>query len=163
MGAGRRMRRDHSKTARGRAAGRIVGLILGLAALGGDAGAQSVDAAAGDSVRGSFYFAECRICHDLGPRARHKTGPALNAVFGRRLGGLDDFAYSLPLVLEGARGRVWDVDALDAYLTDPGGFTPDGASSFIGLQDAQARADVIAFLREEAARWSWPPAKRAPR
>ena len=42
------------------------------------AAASAADPAAGEKV-----FAQCRVCHAIGPGATNKTGPGLNGVVGR--------------------------------------------------------------------------------
>ena len=45
---------------------------------------------------------------------------------------------------------TWDQPALDAWLTNPQGFIPGNRMPFRGVPDAQARADIIAFLATPA-------------
>ena len=52
--------------------------LLSLALAAANAGmAQAQDAAAGEKV-----FAQCRICHQIGPNAKNLVGPELNGVIG---------------------------------------------------------------------------------
>jgi cytochrome c len=45
-----------------------------------------------------------------------------------------------------ARDITWSSRQLDAYLTAPKKFVPGGKMKYDGLEDSQARADLIAFL-----------------
>ena len=98
----------------------------------------------GDADRGAQLFGRaCAACHSLQP-GRNKTGPSLADVIGRKAGDLPSFHRYSP-ALKGS-GVVWSSSTLDAWLTDPQAFIPGNRMPFRGLPDAQARADIIAFL-----------------
>ena len=42
---------------------------------------------------GEKAFKKCKSCHQIGDGAKNKTGPHLNAIFGRKIGGLEGFKY----------------------------------------------------------------------
>lgn len=75
-------------------------------------------------------------------------GPSLYRVLGRRAAALEGFDYSDALKARGAEGLVWDEAALDAFVTDPQATIPGVAMGFFGLDEAQDRADLIAYLRQ---------------
>jgi cytochrome c len=54
-----------------------------------------------------------------------------------------DFAYSDPMKQSGI---TWTPDKIDAYITRPKKLVPGGKMKYDGLDDAAARADVIAYL-----------------
>jgi cytochrome c len=58
-----------------------------------------------------------------------------------------DYAYSPALK---AAGIVWDETTLDRWLADPQAMVP-GTKMTFSVDDAQDRADVIAFLKEKSA------------
>ena len=96
----------------------------------------------GDPVRGKALYQACGGCHsiddnDLGPRHR--------GVVGRRAGSLEDYAYSAALK---ASGLTWDEVTLDRWLTNPSALVP-GTKMFFKIDDAQSRADIIAYLKEQ--------------
>lgn len=96
---------------------------------------------AGDSVRGKARYQTCAACHsiednDLGPRHR--------GVVGRRAGSVEDYSYSTALKQSGI---VWNDATLDQWLTNPSALVP-GTKMYFKLDDPQARADVIAYLKE---------------
>jgi cytochrome c len=72
----------------------------------------------------------------------------LASVVGRQVGALPEFHRYSP-ALKGS-GATWDPAALDAWLTDPQAFIPGNHMPFRGIPDAQARADIIAFLAKPA-------------
>lgn len=107
---------------------------------------SAVDAALADADAGRTVFGQCRACHDVGAGARHKSGPHLNALFGRRAGDAPGYASSMPLVAAGLRGLVWTPETLAAFLEDPRSVTPGAAMPFIGIDDPADRANLIAYL-----------------
>lgn len=102
----------------------------------------------GDAERGEKAFRQCSTCHGIGEGARHRTGPHLNGIFGRRAGSIEDFPrYSKGLQREGVDGLFWDLRRLDAYIENPKALVSDTRMSFRGIKDAGERADVLAYLR----------------
>lgn len=116
-------------------------LILGLALL-------ATAAAEGDPQRGADVWRSCASCHQLQPGA-HMTGPSLAGLFGRKAGSLPDFGRYSPALK--SSDVVWTEETLDAWIADPQGFIPGNYMTFRGIDDPQARADLIAFLRQSAA------------
>lgn len=104
----------------------------------------------GDVERGAEYWKQCRTCHRIGPNATNKVGPNLNFIFGRAFAGAEGYRYSKAMKKAGEEGRVWDLDQLDAYITDPRAFMKGTKMSFRGIKDPQERADVLAWLRENS-------------
>ncbi|WP_017672346.1 c-type cytochrome [Blastomonas sp. AAP53] len=100
--------------------------------------------AAGDAARGAkVYQTNCSGCHSLDANI---VGPAHRGVFGRKAGSVKDFAYSPGLK---AAKFAWDAPRLDKWLTNPQAFVP-GAKMGFRLSNAQARADVISYLKQES-------------
>ena len=104
-------------------------------------------AEAGDADAGLRVFDRCRACHEVGAGARHGIGPHLNGLFGRIAASHPDFIYSGSFLRLRDDGHVWSADTLDALIREPGAVAPDSRMTFDGIQDARARADLIAFLR----------------
>jgi cytochrome c len=112
------------------AAGAILGTCL-----------ASEGAKPGDSAHGKALYQGCLACHsiddnDLGPRHR--------GVVGRPAANLADYNYSAALKNS---GLTWDEATLDRWLTNPSALVP-GTKMFFKIDDAQARADIIAYLKE---------------
>lgn len=99
---------------------------------------------------GEHVFKRCRACHEIGPAARNKLGPALNGIIGRKAGSIAGFAYSPANRSAGEQGLVWTEGELDAYLADPRKHMPGNRMAFVGLKDDKDRADVIAYLKSFA-------------
>jgi cytochrome c len=100
--------------------------------------------ASGDAARGEKVYQDCMICHSLD---KNEIGPRHRDVFGRKAGSVADYGYSAALK---ASSIVWNETTLDRWLTDPQALVP-GTKMLFSVDDAQDRADVIAFLKEKAA------------
>ena len=100
-------------------------------------------ATAGDSERGEAVFRSCVACHSLQP-GQHRTGPSLAGIMGRKAGTAQGFRRYSPALRES--GLTWDAQSLDAWLADPQSLIPGNTMRFRGISDAQARADLIAYL-----------------
>ena len=97
----------------------------------------------GDASRGEQIYQACTDCHSLD---KNDVGPRHRGVFGRKAASLPDYAYSEALK---SANIVWNEETLDKWLTDPQAVAP-GAKMFFHLENAQDRADVIAYLKERA-------------
>lgn len=101
----------------------------------------------GDAEAGEDVFSLCAGCHEVGPGARDRIGPHLNGIFGRPVASREGFSYSESMERAGVDGLVWTVEALDAYIENPRALVSKTRMSFDGLEDAQERADLMAYLR----------------
>ena len=110
------------------------------------------DGGEGNATRGERVFLFCYSCHSVDPReSATLAGPSLYRVLGRRAATLEGFDYSDALKERGREGLVWDEAALDAFITDPQTYLPGVSMGFFGIDSAQDRADLIAYLRQAAA------------
>ena len=112
-------------------------------AAGAMATAASAAAPVGDAARGRQVFAACRTCHYPEKGYGHHNGPSLFAIFGRTAGTQPGFDYYSPWLRKS--GLVWTPQLLDAWLANPN-MLAESAMVFVGIPDAQARADLIAYL-----------------
>ena len=127
---------------------------LALSAMGSVAAAQDFDPAveietaiaAGDLVAGEKIFKKCSGCHKVGEKAKNSVGPQLNEFFGQEIGESDGYKYSKGLLAKKAEGQIWDIEALDAFLTKPKDFIAKTKMTFAGLKKEDDRANVIAYL-----------------
>jgi cytochrome c len=102
-------------------------------------------AAAGDAEAGrALYQSRCSACHSLD---YNDVGPAHRGVFGRAAAQAKGFAYSDALK---ASHQVWNEESLDRWLADPEKVAP-GQRMGINVPDAKERADLIAYLKQNAA------------
>src|SRR5262252_10031657 len=101
-------------------------------------------ALAQDAGRGKAVFEQCAACHSFEP-GHNETGPHLKGIIGRKSASVDDFIYSPAM----RRANVtWTPEQLDAFLKDPQAPPFRGnRMPFAGIPDAQARADLVAYLQ----------------
>jgi cytochrome c len=96
----------------------------------------------GDPSRGKTLYQACQACHSID---ENDLGPKHRGVVGRPAGSIADYAYSAALK---SSGLTWDEATLDRWLTNPSALVP-GTKMFFQVGDAQNRADIIAFLKEQ--------------
>ncbi|MFJ5487686.1 c-type cytochrome [Hansschlegelia beijingensis] len=104
-------------------------------------GAVAQDAAAGQKV-----FARCKACHEVGPDAKSKVGPALQGVVGRAAGSVEGFAYSDAMKAKAPEIGAWDEAKLSSYLADPSGYLGGPSKMTLKVANEKDRQNVIAYL-----------------
>ncbi|WP_281684904.1 c-type cytochrome [Thalassobaculum salexigens] len=127
---------------------RRTALALGLAlAAGSMALTPAASAEEGDAAAGKKVFRKCQACHTV-QEGKHRQGPSLYGVVGRKAGTAEGFKrYSDAMK---AHDVVWDAESLSTYLENPKEAVPGNKMIFVGLKDAQDRADIIAYLKQAA-------------
>jgi cytochrome c len=120
---------------------RLLCAFLAAASIVGATLASADTTPNGDAAHGKTLYQGCQACHsiddnDLGPRHR--------GVVGRRAGSVEDYSYSTALKNS---ALTWDEATLDRWLTNPSALV-SGTKMFFKIDDAQARADIIAYLKE---------------
>jgi cytochrome c len=119
--------------------------LIALAAISITTAAPSAAAnpsASGDAANGKVLYQACAACHSID---ENDIGPKHRGVFGRRAGSLADYNYSSALK---SSGITWNDTTLDRWLVNPSALVP-GTKMFFKIDDAQARADLIAYLKEQ--------------
>lgn len=117
-------------------------------------GAASAASAGGDAGRGQrLYQSMCMSCHSIDYNG---VGPAHKGVFGRKAGSAANYSYS-PAVK--ASAIVWNEKTLDRWLANPEKLIPGQKMGYM-VPDAKERADLIAYLRQDAARAGPAPAAK---
>lgn len=94
-------------------------------------------------LRGQLLWAQCGQCHSLAQAAAHGRGPNLNGIVGSPIARFDDFDYSPAFDSLDTR---WTEENLDAFLRSPQEFAPGNEMQFVGIQDPEDRAAIIAYL-----------------
>jgi cytochrome c len=120
-----------------------VGVVAAISVAGAvfalGASAQEPVAPAGDAEAGAeLYSTECRGCHAV------SIAPTLRGVIDRPIASVASFTgYSDGLKAKAS--GTWTLANLDTFLKVPGEFAP-GTLMVKSIPDAQARADVIAYI-----------------
>ena len=119
-----------------------IGMVLAVGALVTTMSFAAISNLTGDPSRGKALYQACQACHSID---ENDLGPKHRGVVGRPAGSIVDYAYSAALK---SSGLTWDEATLDRWLTNPSALVP-GTKMFFQVADAQNRADIIAFLKEQ--------------
>ncbi len=99
----------------------------------------------GDAERGRLTFAQCRTCHYPEKGYGHHNGPSLWAIFGRKAGTAEGYAYYSDEMKKA--GFAWTPELLDFWLANPRRFLP--SSTMVVFETTpQQRADLIEYLKQ---------------
>ena len=99
--------------------------------------------ALGDVTSGEKIFKKCAACHSIDKGGKHKIGPALYNVVGRKVGGVEDYKYSKALI---AYEKEWTFEELNGFLIKPAKHIKGTKMAYAGLRKETDRASVIKYL-----------------
>jgi len=99
--------------------------------------------ALGDVASGEKIFKKCAACHSINKGGKHKIGPALYDVVGRKVGGVEDYKYSKALI---AYEKEWTFEELNGFLIKPAKHIKGTKMAYAGLRKEADRASVIKYL-----------------
>ncbi len=113
----------------------------------GGAGGQFASMIANASAaKGEAASAVCKACHSFAKGGPHKIGPNLYNVLNRGLAKAEGFSYTDALKSKGER---WSYKNLWNYLENPQKWAKGTNMSYAGVKDAEKRANLIAYLRQQ--------------
>lgn len=104
---------------------------------------------AADAKKGKRVFNKCKACHTLVAN-KHRIGPSLAGIFGRKAGTVAKYKYSKAMKKAGAGGLVWDEKTLAAYLKKPRAYVKGTKMTFAGIKKPTDMANLMAFLKDAA-------------
>lgn len=108
-------------------------------------GAQTGEAEIGNVEAGlAVAKKHCVVCHSFEQGGRLVFGPNLFGITGQPAAAIAGFGYSEALA---SSGLVWTDTNLVGFLADPEGFLPGTTARFPGLDAAQDKADILAYLK----------------
>ncbi len=120
--------------------GKTVALVVAVVmALGSGAAFAGGDLKKGAKV----YNKKCLACHPT-TAGKHKMGPSLANMFGRKAGTVPGFHR-----YRGLKGSkvVWNETNMDQWIANPKKFLGKRTSMVYKLKNAKKRADVIGYLK----------------
>jgi cytochrome c len=97
-----------------------------------------------DIEAGETSFKKCQPCHDIGPGATNKVGPALNGLDGRKSGSVDGYSYS---DANKNSNIVWNEATFKEYIRDPRAKVPGTKMFFPGIKSETEINDLWAYLK----------------
>ena len=103
--------------------------------------------ALGDIASGEKIFKKCAACHSINKGGKHKIGPALYNVVGRKVGAVEDYKYSKALI---AYEKDWTFEELNGFLIKPAKHIKGTKMAYAGLRKEADRASVIKYLNENS-------------
>lgn len=108
---------------------------------------QEVAGAADLIEAGKKVFKKCSACHQVGDKAKNRSGPILNGIVGRTFGTVDGFKYSNVFKAAAEEGRVWDEANLAEFLKKPKAYMKKTKMSFSGLKKDEDLTAIIEYLK----------------
>ncbi|MEJ8475135.1 c-type cytochrome [Roseibium algae] len=106
--------------------------------------------ASASSSDGEKVAKKCAACHSFTPDGANKVGPGLWDLIDRKPGSHEGFAYSAAMTAFGDTNPAWTFEELDGFLTKPKEHVPKTSMGFAGLRKPKDRANLLAYLREQA-------------
>lgn len=130
-------------------------MALSVAALAGAAMINTTEASAqtaavrGNAANGAKLFVQCRACHTVNVGGRNGVGPNLAGVMNTT--AATRAGYNFSPALKNSKMR-WTAANMDNFLKRPSAAVRGTKMAFGGMPNAQARADVVAYLETLRAR-----------
>lgn len=96
-------------------------------------------------ARGAKLFKyKCAACHSMKAGESSMFGPHLNGIMGRRIGGLDDYAYTNDV---SDFDFYWTYERMDAWLENPQGMVQHMCMPFLGIKNSDDRRYLIGYMQ----------------
>ena len=98
--------------------------------------------------KGAGIFKKCQSCHSIDKGGAAGIGPNLYGVIGGPHAHMPGFGYSDAMAA--TKGKTWDWDAINHWLTSPKAYISGNKMAFGGLSKPDERAAVIAYLNAQS-------------
>jgi cytochrome c len=98
-----------------------------------------------DLAAGEQSFRKCLPCHAVGEDAKHKIGPVLNGLDGRKSGTIDGYNYS---EANKKAEIVWSEASFKDYIQNPMARIPGTKMAFAGIRNDPEIAALWAYLKQ---------------
>ena len=95
-------------------------------------------------ARGKRLYVFCQACHSTEASPSNKIGPHLEGILDRPVAAVEGSTYSAALQ---EQDFVWSEDKLNLWLQQPSAMVPETIMSFAGIQKAELRSALIAYLK----------------
>lgn len=103
-----------------------------------------------DLKKGEKVFKKCKACHMVGEKAKSKTGPILNDLWGRAAASEESFKqkkYSKALKNKREEGLVWNDETISAFIENPKKYIK-GTKMAIKVKKEKDRVSLLAYLKQ---------------
>lgn len=104
--------------------------------------------ASANVAKGESQFKKCTACHTIDKGGASGIGPNLYGIVGAAHAHQAGFAYSD--AMQATADKSWDWDSLSAWILNPKQYIPGNKMSFAGIKKPSDRADLIAYMNEQA-------------
>lgn len=105
---------------------------------------------AASASEGEKVAKKCAACHTFNQGGDNKVGPNLWDVVGRKPGSVDGVKYSSAMTSYGEENPEWTYQGLYNFLAAPKKYIAGTSMGFAGLRKSEERANLIAYMREQA-------------
>jgi cytochrome c len=97
-----------------------------------------------DPKKGEQIAKVCVACHTFNKGGANKIGPNLWGITEEPMAEIPGYQFSA--AMQAHKGEKWDPEKLNQWLWKPQSLIKGTKMTFVGIPDAQKRADVIAYL-----------------
>jgi cytochrome c len=107
--------------------------------------------ASADAAAGATAFKKCQSCHSIEKGGPNKVGPDLWGLVNRPIATHEGFSYSAALKDFSKGGQeTWTFEHLNHFLAAPKAYVKGTAMGFAGIKNDTERANLLAYIREQA-------------
>jgi cytochrome c len=104
--------------------------------------------ASASAEKGEAVFKKCGACHNAAKGGPAGIGPNLYGIVGNVHAHMPGFGYSDALAA--MKGKPWNWDELNKWLTSPKAYVAGNKMSFAGISKPEDRAAVLVYLNTQS-------------